>query len=545
MSQEKRSTIKMWGPHLYSEDTRRKLQKYHALRSDPRLRSKIYDTTVLFDKPLSQRWPVAYVVGEEPLASHREKHQKFREVFGGNLESKYDTVPYVDVTGLSRNDRPQTFVECIDFFYPMSGVSSHLSGHVPLTTTDPLAYDFTHYSHNIKDPWQDAGETFRYDGSNKDVTSMPVDLGEVTMMYTWFTIYKLLLSEKARGEKILVEPEHFLQVMVEGKRNLLSDEHRRQVQRATQGFIRGLEALKFAVDVSAKVAQGFTSGKISDVSSFMDFAEREGLLDEARAYVTGELQSFISKNFGLSDSLSHKVAGFLAGKAMTPATYQSLSDIDLSNFNTVVRGAIDNVTDSALAAVPSVTESSEIVKAYALKKLDNLRNLSSQGRQVVNRLKQVDTKVYRKLYKEALGRIKRNARSNPLDPLTVSLIIAGGASLAKAGLSSLAERTSAYANKLGRYYDATRVKVNPQYSELGVDLSFTAFKPVGLKDDDFSDKEWARNSKPYCNPSNNLLSAEYAKNLYTVFRPIIATLKNNPQLSLRTVFNDTRNDSLL
>jgi hypothetical protein len=529
-----RSTIKMWGPHLYSEDTRKKLQKYHALRHDSRLRSKIYDTTVHFDKPLSQRSGV----GSETLASHREKHKKFREVFGSRLESKYDTVPYVDVAGLNRNDRPQTFVECVDFFYPMSGVSSHLSGHVPLTTTDPLAYDFSHYSYNVKDPWRDSGENFRYRGSNKDTTSMPVDLGEVTMMYTWFIIYKLLLSPKARDQELLIEPEQFLQT-VPGRRNLLTDQHRRQMHGQTQDFIGALQTMKFAVEMGGEVAKGFASGQIEDFDSFVTYAKNNKLLEPAKAYFTGEVQSFISKKLGLPESLSHKVAGFLVGKALTPSTYENLDQIDLANFNTVVKGTINGITDSALANLPSASEASKIVKAYALKNFDSLRNLSSQGSQIVNRLKQADSKVYRKLYTDAIGKVKQGARPN--EPMTMALI-SGGVMVTKAGLDHLAQRAAAYNTKIGRYYDGTRVKINPVLANRGIDLSFTAFKPVGIKDDDFYDKEWVRNSKPYCNPSNNLLSAEYARNLYTVFRPIIATLKNHPELSLKTVLNDTRSN---
>jgi len=290
----KRSTIKMWGQHLYSDDTRRKLQKYHSLRKS-NLKNRIYDTTTLFDRPLSNRNWVSErknysderQFAWDGLASHKEKHKKYREVYGNALDTKYDTIPYIDVVGLNRNKRPSTFAEALDFFYPMSGVSSHISGHSPLTTTDPQEYDFEHH-YGLRS----AGHTFvkDYKGSNKNTTQMPVDLGEVTMMYLWFTIYKLLLSPKMRETLYIVSPDQFLVDLssTSEKRSVLEPEVLRRFERSLISYVNSLKVAGKVADIGASVAKGYANDEFDDLDSFADFVQTKNLLEPLQEYAQGQ-----------------------------------------------------------------------------------------------------------------------------------------------------------------------------------------------------------------------------------------------------------------
>ena len=81
------------------------------------------------------------------------------------------TEPFLNMLQLPRNKRPSTLQECINFFYPTSSVFSKSGEYAPFTSTSLTAYSF---------------------GKN-DAGNIPLFLGDVSMMYGWFLIYRRIL----------------------------------------------------------------------------------------------------------------------------------------------------------------------------------------------------------------------------------------------------------------------------------------------------------------------------------------------------------------
>ena len=53
-----------------------------------------------------------------------------------------------------------------------------------------------------------------------------------------------------------------------------------------------------------------------------------------------------------------------------------------------------------------------------------------------------------------------------------------------------------------------------------------------------SGKHWYATAKMYCSPRNGLQEAEFAKALYTIFRPVAAKLRRNSSLSVKQLLGD-------
>ena len=552
----KRSTIKMWGQHLYSEDTLRKLRKYHRLRNQVSTRSKIIDTTTLFDRPLfSRTWRADTNLLRKSderkwtaygLKSHQKKHQLYREIFGNKLDSKYDTVPYVDVVGLSDRDRPTTFKECIDFFYPMSGVSSYIHTQKPLTTTDPQEYNFKHrarYRDNTIQYWLtgtmlDTADLI-YGGPDYDNTDMPVDLGEVTMMYIWFNMYKLLFSEKARSAfGLLVEPDKFLEVRPQTRRSVLSKKTVAQGQQVLRNYQEGLSRLSTIVDISSAVSKAYMEGKIDDLSSFSRFIKEKGYDQIAAKYLSGQIKDLVEE-LGLSPKMSSLIAGYIVGAGLPALTYNNLSQIELANINDYVMGAISKSIDY-FKDLP-ISEKLAIAKAVITKQWGSLpRTLSSRARNAVSELQREDQNRYRELYTSAISKVKSQVRSNGARPNGLLLTLGIGAATkgVQLGVTYLANRASSYQKRANTFYNANKINVNPIFLEDGIELAFDSFSAVGFKNDDFMDKDWTSGAKPYCSPRNGVQVAEFAQALYTIFRPTIAYFKNNPNVNVKRFFEN-------
>jgi len=540
-----RSTIKMWGPHLKSADTRRKLQKYDQLRNDPRLRNTIHDRTITFGPPPSMNTP--FVVPKKRSSNDRRllkgdrtwsqqrKANHYRDIFDGELESKYDYIPYVDILTLPSKDRPHNFAQCIDFFYPASGVTSHISTTYPFTTTFPQAYEYKHES--------SGGDYNHYRGANVKTNKMPVDLGEITMTYIWFIMYKLLLAENV--SQILPEPEHFLKQSSDKhyeNMSLLSEIAQRQVAERTENLISKLGVASQLVDVAGGIATSYANGAFDNVNSVEDGAkalakildEEGNYLKEISAFIKGEVADLI-ETMGLKSNLAKPIAGFIVGSAMNPKVYQKLNDTDRQNLHVIARDRLIAEFDDYKDLL-NTEDAKKILAAYITKDYTQTVVSSPQAKTFLNKLKSTPDRHFSELYTKAIKQLK--ARNNGvrengvLATIGISLVTTA----AGATIKSMGERAAKRARGYNDWFKVNKFAVNPAFTEEGFELAFDDFTTDGRM---ASGDNWFATAKMYCSPRNGLQEAEFAKALYTIFRPIASYLRGDlDPLSIKSLLGD-------
>lgn len=540
-----RSTIKMWGSHLKSADTRRKLQKYDQLRNDPRLRNTIHDRTIAFGPPpaMSEGFTVPNkrssndrrLVKSDRTWSQQRKVNHYREVFGGELESKYDYIPYVDILTLPSKDRPHNFAQCIDFFYPASGVTSHISSTYPFTTTFPQAYEYKHES--------GGGDYKHHRGANVTTNKMPVDLGEITMTYIWFIMYKLLLAENV--SQLLPEPEHFLKQSDDPyyeNMSLLSEKAQRQVQQAAANLTHKIGLASQMVDAAGGLATSYANGAFDNVDSFADgvkkieyILDKDGnYLEEISAFIKGEVADLI-ETMGLKSNLAKPIAGFIVGSAMNPKVYQKLNDVDKQNLHVIARDRLIAEFDD-YTSILNDEDAKKILAAYITKDYTQTAVSSPQAKTFLNKLKNTPDRHFSELYTKAMKQLK--ARNNGVRENGVLATI--GISLATKAVTttieSMANRAAKRASGYNDWFKTNKFAVNPAFTEEGFELAFDDFTTDGRM---ASGDHWFATAKMYCSPRNGMQEAEFAKALYTIFRPIASYLRAelNP-LSIKSLLGN-------
>lgn len=542
-------TIKMWGTHLKSADTQAKLRKYDQLRNDPVKSGQIYDRTITFGMPIPLNENLInydrrltkssndrrYLIDNMTWSQYK-KAKNYFEIFGTTLNNKYEYTPYVDVLTLPSKDRPHTFAQCIDFFYPMSGVSSHISSQYPFTTTYPQDYDYDQ-DYVVADYSYHRFAGFQ---SNK----MPVDLGEITMMYIWFVMYKMILLRDSSQWSL--EPDKFLEFDGSEKyknRSLLSEDDRKRVAKRIAEIGNNITLISKVADVGGKIANAYAQGAFDNAESVEDnLAIASSILGQEinsvksaiAVYASGEVANLL-EGMGLSKSSARSISGIVVGKAMSPEAFRKLTQSDLTN---VRKFSFDRI-QSEFPNFKSLSEidKEKIADAFVTKNFSNIRLSSQQANSVLNQIKSADARNFKKTVAQVMQQLKARKNGVRENGVLITLGIAAATQGVKYGLKTIADKAANRQKEFDNWFLTNKIKVAPEFTEEGFELAFDDYETSGLES---SNDYWWAGVKMYCSPRNGLQMAEFARALYRVFRPSIAFLTNNSNWSINRYFSDRR-----
>jgi hypothetical protein len=428
----RKSTIKMWGKHRKSTDTKNKLKRYEEVRSSRP--QNIIESTTVFDcfgtcdaflnsdsvTSTDNASRKAYWKQDTSALdiSTRLKQENAGRIYGNALRNKYTTIPYIDLLALPPNQRPSNFIGSLDFFYPMSGVKSHIVSQSPFISTFAGAYDVRRGSlNNPPDTFlrNDLIRYYRSKGvsqpdidslllspfSNKSVhfgdktlasTNMPVDLGEVTLFYFYFSLYKsILVPSQLQNTQINNRPfslENFFSDTVGGQSvERFTDSNVLQALKLTSGqevanLGNIMKASSFAINLAGKIANDLATSDAENISfvnvleSVQDDPNFQGLLSIGVSFLT---DTFV-KQGGLNRKAANALASFAVNGAVNPQLY---AELQASRRGSEDRELFTELKAQARHAFDNFAESQGFTKNG---KLVSLRELATSSSNLKNKV---------------------------------------------------------------------------------------------------------------------------------------------------------------
>lgn len=614
-----KNTIVMWGSGRNSEDTKRKLRIYDDYRRAPfnsAKRNKLYADTVTFGFPLREIDPQTGRTRYESLntfkATHEYYHPKsnrstsdiryqnaYREDLNtilkkeylnnkyANSESPYDKLfdyePYVDFAILGSSHRPSTFEQCVSFFYPLTLGEDAIPSQSPLRSTSPVSYDIMYEELGTsevvhKNEWKRKihrpvsklfdsrmyGQIF-YPNTHPTHhgSTVPLDLGEATMMYAWFTIYKLLLCPRLYAGIQLPKPENLFADSTD-KTIRYGRNEIRATENLTNEVRKAFAHYRKVLAKSVSVAQNVAENPDFSFESVVDKLESE--MDNLAEYALKKGMTYFSKmmreTLGISSKSANLMIGIATGEIASPKQLES-PDIDFTAISTEVVNKLNSIAENAGVKLNRLSSDDKnflksailfgdkldshdsaiirrpttnlVVKSWGkLLKNTNVQNLSPETKKLYNQIIQ-EQKLYKDRMKTyAFSDLKRNltslrARSNPA--MTVALQATGAAFNSYMGFREKELINSI--KRLSNYYTTRQSRLRLDLGEDGVEFildtdanldGVKAGQTLGTKTG-FSDREWEL--KPYCGPVNGKFFKAYVMEAYRQMEPIIAKVKTH------------------
>ena len=552
-----KNTIVMWGSGRNSEDTQRKLSIYDDYRKNTHKGHRLYTDTVTFEQPLDgtpinmpvpvhpnvgRSWGWETRNGKQNLSA-AIKRQGYKNVYGNDLDTLFDYEPYVDLSTLPTSKRPYSFVQCVDFFYPMSGKNSYLPTQSPLVSTWPNAYDNTFTKHPIGIIYTHNPPT---DGFVLDKSTMPVDLGEITMMYFWFNIYKLILCPSAYKNYILPNDPFQIDKDNDNKRSVFP-ELVRSARATQQAALSSLQQLKTVFKVASSVAQSIASSDLTqaDISRKLESLMED--TDELFEKGLTKIAKLFSDDAGIDLVDSNTIINFFTSGSISPKVLKTLSSEGLDTLNVNVNRMLieeasglgisfDNdlkktdrqylkalskfgsdVSSLKLSDVASATSGNGSLTAERtfleiLKDPSKQRNLSPQAKRIAKKIK-ADQLPNTPSVKKAFQHLK-NARPNGL--ITVAVLT--GASLAfNAYVSHKEKEINKLAKAIRNFASTSVARLDPRFAEDTVEF---------VIDNDFSLGNGVKGGagwkvKPTCGVVLGAFFKRYCTEAYKEMKPII------------------------
>lgn len=564
------NTIKMWGEHINSLDTQEKLRRYQEAKLGTPQRFK--DSTIMFGYSLDKPWPKymsnakaskdqykfnsSRTIGQDFTPAQidnftdvrnlalKAKREGFRDILPPTtLTEPYPTTPYIDVAILPNYKRPKTFIECVDFFYPLSGVKSYLATQSPFLSTAPNHYTTIRKAAYGFDPFDVKGTLFLGNRQRVIASDMPPDLGDLTMMYSWFIIYRLLLCPKSLEKVILPDADKLFGVLENKEQRFINEEIVAKAEKNLDQTLRNFQNLKTAVRIVKDVSSKVAAGKIDSVN---DLKKEIHNNKELKAFIfegVGKIASSLAKTFGVKESSTRALAGWIVERSIKPEVFKKLP--------TDAKNQIDAFANGQIEEALGVIAEQEGVSKIELPPQDNfiLRNqlkfgelplsehnkLSSNGKKVSLYFASEEGDKYYGDYKDAFNSLKQakvatkdGARENGL----VAALAIQGAGIA---IDKLIDKQMADAKKrlsqIQKYFTSLTTYLDASLAEEGVSFALDTFESKGFKVDanngvPFSDdKDWGE--KPYCNPMNGGMVRKYFVDLYRNFKPFIEEMRRS------------------
>lgn len=461
-SATKPSVMYMVGP----KKDQKLIDRYNAYRVDPKkdnvLISSIYNAAdVTVDSPIPKKM-------REQVINDRG----------------FSTESFVEMLLRPKKDRPSTFQECVDFFYPHSGVRSRQPDKSPFISTFIGAYSHSDASKN----WGDRSKN-----------TIPPSLGEVSMMYGWFMIYRLMLCPRRWGLQStidLVAPDKLFSVPSEGSIRNLNKKIVSAAAQASRAQIQNLALLKTAVGAAAKGAQAYAAsgGGIPSLTSFEQV--RDNVLANPDvlnllARGTNAIVDLVSEKLGFSKGAASIVTSYMIEGVMKPKDYAKI---------------FQNRSESNVLDCLNRQTATELQKTYGLTQEDAellvirspfaitgempgasvLNSLSDAGKAYVReRSKELNEKYTLDFLTDSISK-KQPGNVRPNNPLLIGL----GISLAEKGINAYLDAKAAEAlyrqKAFENFYRSTIFEIDPNFSEDGFTFGFETYENDGL----LSDHPW-------------------------------------------------------
>lgn len=239
--------------------------------------------------PNTREWPQQAINRLQQLESSNPSMESFLYLLG-RLESQ----------------RPSTLNECIDYFYPESGVQSFFYAQElsPFVSTNPFAYQL--------DP------NLLRDGTG----DLPLQIGEISMMYGWFILFRMLLCQKNPDVRGVNVPVDIKQIFTRSQDvSVLTEHTKKEIRSRHQYQIDRLNTISRTVAVfqaasKAGLASAASGGDVSDVgvAALGEFA------NQGTTLVAG----LISAELGIPSKYATSIATYIVDGAIHPEKYRAL-----------------------------------------------------------------------------------------------------------------------------------------------------------------------------------------------------------------------------
>lgn len=447
------------------------------------------------------------------------------------------TQPFIEMLNLPPNQRPTTLIECIDFFYPESGFTSVDKTISPFVGTGIWNYILGHDSNGNPIANENIGG------------NVPLQLGEITMMYGWFLVYRLLLCPNRFAGVDIPATNIFSRLPEERIRNVGVVS---AAERELKEDIRKLNQISKVVDILKSGAIAYANSEIvlESTDDFIDFAQELLTEDTIREFAVAgvnKITSYIAKSIGFPEELANDVAVMLVEGAMDPDKWASLKQFEGINFDSV-----SNLYEKAKARAYEVTTGYFNTKFDDLFKVSNLSNF--EVGQYANMLYDffatavVTPELFRNIDRIPDEDLKRQifeyvtvvssresqkfrdtyleygVRENP----GVVLAISAAAALIKGGISYAQRVDQSNFNELKRYY-TENIFVLPEVLTVDAPFSFEFSNHIrkGLIEEGYwawEDDEFT--VKPTCELQQGGQMLEYWTHVFKSFRPILNTIRS-------------------
>jgi len=413
--------------------------------------------------------------------------------FHGSAARDLSRTPFLRLlTDATSSEIPKSFDECVDFFFPTSGVFSYPRGgqYAPFQGSYTGAYTV---SDEMKTPYSRIATPFNVGGGSGGV--MPKHLGDVSMMLGYFILYRTLLA-----------PSTFIQAPLPGEKNasvFFKDpntpersineprvaELRKHYGRVTKTLRLSKRILNTALNLASAAVQsgGLDSLNSMSASEIMDtISENEDVRDFIH-YGADRIVRHVLDELGVPPKYAPAVVRYAIQGVISPPDYAALSTNAKAQLESFVTAELVDL------GVPN----SDITKLYGRYSIGTVpdavyRTLSSKGKAAVAaKRKEIEDafrpKVTSFTNKErtlaALG-VRQNPRENP-EPITMGILV--GTLLAASAKGSDALHNAEISNlrkdqrRAENYFHSSKWTLNPQLApDLTAKLAFDDFANTGL-----------------------------------------------------------------
>jgi len=431
------------------------IKRYNQYRQDPKKDNVLISTI----------YKAAQSVDDSPIPKNaRDQVIKDRG---------FTTDSFLEMLKFPISARPSTFQECVDFFYPHSGIRSRPLDKSPFISTFIGAYDHPDDPNKWGDPTK---------------SSIPASLGEVSMMYGWFIIYRLLLCPITCGKHPLLKPEDFFRAT--DKERILD---KKAVRRATvdaNSQVATLTMLKTAVNVAATAAKTYVAAGAPDVSSldldsivnFIKSPEGNDVL-QLLARGTNAITELISDQMGWNRKSAALVTSYLVEGVMSPEKYAELRrDAEYGVVDIVQLQATKELEDLhklSFKDADLLARSSDFAITGTPPSKEIVGQLSEAGKKFLDDMKAKNaSKFVGNFVSAELGKGRGAARPN--EPILIGLGISLGAKAITAHMDAQAAAARRGAEKVKNFHTSILYEVDPSFSESGYSFSFETYENDGL-----------------------------------------------------------------
>lgn len=565
-----RSSINLLNP---TEQDRVRMDLWERTRKDPT--KKITAFTHLYDPNYTVRYPLGNSHTKSGLDTEKEKN----EFYSRSLDVKSLNIkqPLIDILNLPQSERPSTLEECLRFFYPLSGekfIGTDVGAYHTEYIMDPRNIDRVCLANQPSNCWNEF-----IGPADISTTTMPAELGDLSMFYGWFLIYRMLLCPrtfiKLRSdlniEKFFLESEDLNKRIILPQDIMKIKQNQAQIQ---QGYLSNLrDTTQVAQQITSAVLQNpeildlAASGNLQmqDVLANVQNSEAfKDLMTRGLSYVSRKLQD----QFGIPQAATNAISTYMLQGKVPEITVNSImerakdiqDDISTSAKSKLKDFVIMNVSKASREQLGFEVDFSafrgledELLNFELNPTQDKLNKLLQKTRDQnlkvyltnrLNNLKPLSNTNEKQLMQKAANGIIQQTQNTALKLNGLPLLLVGvGTSMAfnaiKGYLDAKIAEIVQFQKDLEAYYSASQITINPLLMEEGYTFGFETFAHLGLKSLPFgltsSEQDWE--GKPFCSPVQGLQVAQYWDCIFTIYNSIFNKFNSQNHTNLKSLLN--------